>query len=267
MDVKLIVVGGKASKGAISLKLPTVVGRSRDADLTVSHPMVSRRHCEIFDEEGLLSIRDLGSLNGTIVDGRRVSQAALCPDAEFTIGPLTFRAQYRYDGPLDAVPPPKLDMRPVRPSGNPAQRTPESQAPESQTLDETPKFSPLPPSGEPVSGDRADAQMPSTADFEKVAAEDAVDDDDALDFDEFDEVDDLDTDEEDAEPEPSPTAALRKEPAPAPATKPAPPRNQSPWSSGEQASEAAQPAPDTAENEADESDEDLDAFLQGLQED
>jgi predicted component of type VI protein secretion system len=108
MEAKLIVVGGKANKGEIDLKLPTLIGRSRDAQLTVAHPMVSRQHCEIYEVDGLLMIRDLGSLNGTIVEGQRVSEAPLCPANEFTVGPLTFRAEYEYDGDLDAVPAPKV---------------------------------------------------------------------------------------------------------------------------------------------------------------
>jgi len=52
MDAKLIVVGGKANKSEIKLQLPTIIGRSRDADLTMAHPMVSRQHCEIYEEGG-----------------------------------------------------------------------------------------------------------------------------------------------------------------------------------------------------------------------
>ena len=104
----MIVVGGKATKGKIDLKLPTLIGRSREAQLTVAHPMISRRHCEIYEVDGLLMIRDLGSLNGTVVGGQRISESPLCPDNEFTVGPLTFRAEYEYDGDLSAVPAPKV---------------------------------------------------------------------------------------------------------------------------------------------------------------
>ena len=104
MDAKLIVVGGKASKGSISLKLPTIIGRSQKASLTVAHPMVSRRHAELFEADGLLMIRDLGSLNGTRIDGRRIKEAPLPPDADFMIGPLTFRAKYEYKGDLSKLP-------------------------------------------------------------------------------------------------------------------------------------------------------------------
>jgi pSer/pThr/pTyr-binding forkhead associated (FHA) protein len=98
MKAKLIVVAGKASKGSISLTLPTIVGRSQEAGLTVGHPTISRRHAELFEKAGLLMIRDLGSLNGTVIDGQRIKEAPLPPGAEFTIGPLTFRVQYEYKG-------------------------------------------------------------------------------------------------------------------------------------------------------------------------
>ncbi len=76
MEAKLIVVGGKANKKTIALKPPTNIGRSRDADLTIPHPMISRQHCEVFETDGLLMVRDLGSLNGTMVGGRRVKEVA-----------------------------------------------------------------------------------------------------------------------------------------------------------------------------------------------
>ncbi|OHB68665.1 MAG: hypothetical protein A2V70_07075 [Planctomycetes bacterium RBG_13_63_9] len=104
MEAKLIVVGGKTNKNAVTLKPPSVIGRSREADLTVAHPMVSRRHCEIFEVDGLLMLRDLGSLNGTLVADQRVTEAPLRPNDEFTVGPITFRVVYEYHGDRDSVP-------------------------------------------------------------------------------------------------------------------------------------------------------------------
>jgi hypothetical protein len=104
MDAELIVVGGKTNKRSIKLKLPMVIGRSRHARLTIAHPMISRRHSELFERDGLLMVRDLDSLNGTVVDGQRVKEAPLPPEAEFSIGPLTFRAQYQYEGDLGKLP-------------------------------------------------------------------------------------------------------------------------------------------------------------------
>jgi hypothetical protein len=43
-----------------------------------------------------------------MVGGRRVKEAPLPPQAEFTVGPLTFRAEYQYEGDLSKLPAPVL---------------------------------------------------------------------------------------------------------------------------------------------------------------
>jgi pSer/pThr/pTyr-binding forkhead associated (FHA) protein len=111
MEASLTVVGGKTAKRTVKLKLPMTIGRSREARLAIAHPMVSRRHSELFEQNGLVMVRDLGSLNGTIVGGHRVKESPLPPDAEFTVGPLTFRVAYKYDGDLSKVPAPVLDPK------------------------------------------------------------------------------------------------------------------------------------------------------------
>ncbi|MGH7135055.1 MAG: FHA domain-containing protein, partial [Pirellulales bacterium] len=98
MEAKLVVVGGKANKSEVKLKLPAMIGRSRDADITVSHASVSRHHCLVYELDGALVVRDNGSLNGTVIDGQRVKEALLKPGQSLTIGPLTFRADYEFDG-------------------------------------------------------------------------------------------------------------------------------------------------------------------------
>jgi hypothetical protein len=104
MEAKLLIVGGRANKGQVPLRLPTVIGRSRDAGLTVAHPMVSRQHCELFEVDGLIRIRDLGSLNGTFLGQQQVKEADLYPGTEFTVGPLTFRVEYEYAGEIPSAP-------------------------------------------------------------------------------------------------------------------------------------------------------------------
>lgn len=94
MHVILTVVGGKADRRQVRVKVPVMIGRSREAGLVVAHPMVSRRHCELYYADGMLRIRDLGSLNGVYVGGRRVVEAPLPPQSEFSIGPLTLRVDY-----------------------------------------------------------------------------------------------------------------------------------------------------------------------------
>src|SRR5687768_13391508 len=102
MDARLIVVGGKANKSEVKLKLPTTIGRSRKADLTVAHPKVSRQHCEIFERDGVLFVKDFGSLNGTFIENNRITESVLKPGDKLTVGPLTFVAVYEPAGPFPA---------------------------------------------------------------------------------------------------------------------------------------------------------------------
>jgi hypothetical protein len=63
-----------------------LIGRSRDCDVTVDDPNVSRRHAELRNEDGRWIITDLGSTNGVKVNGRRVEQAALEQGDEIVLG-------------------------------------------------------------------------------------------------------------------------------------------------------------------------------------
>jgi hypothetical protein len=67
-----------------------VLGRSRDADVQLEDPNVSRRHAELVQEGAGYWIVDLGSTNGTEVNGRRVQRAQLANGSTFTIGGTTF---------------------------------------------------------------------------------------------------------------------------------------------------------------------------------
>jgi FHA domain-containing protein/type III secretion system (T3SS) inner membrane Yop/YscD-like protein len=63
-----------------------MVGRSRECDVVVSDPNVSRRHIELRRGERGWAAIDLGSTNGMKVNGRRVSHAELEPGDRITIG-------------------------------------------------------------------------------------------------------------------------------------------------------------------------------------
>jgi len=69
-----------------------VLGRSRDCDVVVNDPNVSRRHAEVRRDGPAWIVTDLGSTNGVKVNGRRVDQAALEPGDRITLGltELTF---------------------------------------------------------------------------------------------------------------------------------------------------------------------------------
>ena len=66
-----------------------VLGRSRDADVQVEDPNVSRRHAEVVQQGSAWWVVDLGSTNGVEVDGRRVQRAKLDDGTSFVIGETT----------------------------------------------------------------------------------------------------------------------------------------------------------------------------------
>ena len=72
-----------------------LVGRSRECDVTVSDPNVSRRHIELRRGDGGWTAFDLGSTNGMKVNGRRIGHADLSPGDRITIGvtDLTFELE------------------------------------------------------------------------------------------------------------------------------------------------------------------------------
>jgi pSer/pThr/pTyr-binding forkhead associated (FHA) protein len=69
-----------------------LVGRSRECDVVVNDPNVSRRHIELRRGERGWAAVDLGSTNGMKVNGRRVGHAELNPGDRITVGvtDLTF---------------------------------------------------------------------------------------------------------------------------------------------------------------------------------
>jgi hypothetical protein len=72
-------------------KETVLIGRSRECDLTVEDPNVSRRHAEVRQEDGAWWIVDLGSTNGVEVNGKRVERARLEPDDAIVVGTTELR--------------------------------------------------------------------------------------------------------------------------------------------------------------------------------
>jgi pSer/pThr/pTyr-binding forkhead associated (FHA) protein len=70
-----------------------VVGRHPDCDVRLDSPRVSRWHCCLSEVDGEVWVRDLGSTNGTWIDGRRVSSGRVRPGGVLAIADLRYRVE------------------------------------------------------------------------------------------------------------------------------------------------------------------------------
>ncbi len=78
----------------------TTIGTAADVDVRIDDPCMSRRHCVIEPREDLVTVRDLASTNGTLVNGVRVPHAELRPGVVLTLG--TTRLRVAMDTKVDA---------------------------------------------------------------------------------------------------------------------------------------------------------------------
>lgn len=109
MGAKLIVVSGKSAGKAIGLKHgKLLIGRSDECDVRPLGEEVSRRHCLLQMAGESLTVKDLGSRNGTIVNGTLITELVTLNDGDIVrVGPLELRVSC--DRPAAAPPRPSAD--------------------------------------------------------------------------------------------------------------------------------------------------------------
>jgi len=106
MDVNLVLFKKDGSQESFSLPSNvTVIGRRHDCDLQIPLLRVSRRHCQLNLNGETAKIRDLGSHNGTYLNGERIDGETPIKAGDYLqVGPLVFQLQI--DGkPAKTVPP------------------------------------------------------------------------------------------------------------------------------------------------------------------
>jgi hypothetical protein len=102
MIVWLRIVAPKAKRGSFKVRLPLLVGRGEDAKFRIQHHQVSRRHCELFPGDGAeVFLRDLGSTNGTFLDGEQIptsARTAVRSGGLVRVGKVAFVVEYEQPG-------------------------------------------------------------------------------------------------------------------------------------------------------------------------
>jgi adenylate cyclase len=97
-----------STDGAHSFELrtgaPLVVGRAPNSDIPIIDPTISRRHAEVESNDTSVTVRDLGSSNGTFVNGTRVDRAGIRDGDVVTFGKVAFRLQEAAATPPPAPP-------------------------------------------------------------------------------------------------------------------------------------------------------------------
>ena len=78
--------GGRAGESFEAIGDKALIGRSPECDVFLDDVTVSRRHAELTRDGKVFTIRDLGSLNGTFVNKRRIESSVLEDDDEVQIG-------------------------------------------------------------------------------------------------------------------------------------------------------------------------------------
>jgi hypothetical protein len=78
---------------------PWTVGRSQECDIVVSDPNVSRKHARLSRADNGFVVEDLGSTNGTLLDGAPIDRERIESGDELTFGQTTARFVRRIDSP------------------------------------------------------------------------------------------------------------------------------------------------------------------------
>lgn len=104
MDVRFVILAKPGSPHRDKFRrLPAVIGRAETDEVALRLPAdyVSRRHCELLERDGGVVLRDLGSTNGTVLDGQPVAaggEVAVASGSTIQIGGYRIRVEYGTSG-------------------------------------------------------------------------------------------------------------------------------------------------------------------------
>ncbi|MHC4911888.1 MAG: FHA domain-containing protein [Planctomycetota bacterium] len=135
MEVNLVLFKKNGSQKAFPLPSSvTVIGRRHNCDLCIPLMSVSKKHCQLNHDEGILKIRDLGSRNGTILNGKPIDEAVVKAGDSIGIGPLAF--VFQIDGKPETITRPQQPVRSLPKRSAPAEDIADEQFASAVELDE-----------------------------------------------------------------------------------------------------------------------------------
>lgn len=153
---KLVLIGGGEPIAYPVIDGETVVGRSSKAAIRLSEPLVSSTHFKIVKRGSVFAVVDLGSENGTYVNGVRVQEKELEQGTQIRVGALTFYFA------ADGVEPQPETIQLIQPSQTPQHSpvvpAPPVPTPAKRTTPETPRGAPV--KSAPAAAKRGLAALP-----------------------------------------------------------------------------------------------------------
>ncbi len=91
-QITLNVLAGPEQGQIFKIARPTTtIGRSNTCEIMITDPLVSRQHCQIVLGMGGISLKDMGSTNGTTLNGNRVTESPLRNQDVISVGGTRFR--------------------------------------------------------------------------------------------------------------------------------------------------------------------------------
>ncbi len=106
MDVKLIAFKPNGERVDVPVtQSVTTIGRGETCEIRLPVPSVSRNHCQINVSGDEVTVKDLGSANGTYVNNNRITETKINPGDRISIGPIPL--VFQIDGQPEQIEPPK----------------------------------------------------------------------------------------------------------------------------------------------------------------
>jgi pSer/pThr/pTyr-binding forkhead associated (FHA) protein len=88
--------GGLRAGTSFAVNGSTMIGRSPEADIQVDDRFASSRHARVYEQDGAVFVQDMGSTNGTYLNGSRLTEVEqLRADDKIRVGDTQFRYERR----------------------------------------------------------------------------------------------------------------------------------------------------------------------------